>query len=59
MSKRKVIVYGSRVDPTIVKFTAEKMRYKLFSKIMGLVQVCFRKEIEMWLKPEMSRGIQA
>ncbi len=32
ISKRKVIVYKSRVDPTIVKLTAEKMKYKLFSK---------------------------
>jgi len=32
MSKRKIIVYKSRVDPTIVKLTAEKMKYKLFSK---------------------------
>ena len=32
ISKRKIIVYKSRVDPTIVKLTAEKMKYKLFSK---------------------------
>jgi len=32
ISTRKVIVYKSRVDPTIVKLTAEKMRYKLFTK---------------------------
>ena len=32
ISKRKVIVYKSRVDPTIVKLTAEKMKYKLFAK---------------------------
>jgi hypothetical protein len=32
ISKRKVIVYKSRVDPTIVKLTAEKMKYKLFGK---------------------------
>jgi hypothetical protein len=33
ISKRKVIVYKSRVDPTIVKLTAEKMKYKLFGKL--------------------------
>lgn len=32
ISERKVIVYKSRVDPTIVKLTAEKMKYKLFAK---------------------------
>ena len=32
ISKRKMIVYKSRVDPTIVKLTAEKMKYKLFAK---------------------------
>jgi len=32
ISERKIIVYKSRVDPTIVKLTAEKMKYKLFSK---------------------------
>ena len=32
VSKRKVIVYKSRVDPTIVKLTAEKMKHKLFAK---------------------------
>ena len=32
ISKRKIIVYKSRVDPTIVKLTAEKMKYKLFGK---------------------------
>ena len=32
ISKQKVIVYKSRVDPTIVKLTAEKMKYKLFGK---------------------------
>ncbi len=32
ISKRKVIVYKSRVDPTIVKLTAEKMKHKLFTK---------------------------
>ena len=32
ISQRKVIVYKSRVDPTIVKLTAEKMKYKLFPK---------------------------
>jgi len=32
ISKRKIIVYKSRVDPTIVKLTAEKMKYKLFAK---------------------------
>jgi len=32
ITKRKVIVYKSRVDPTIVKLTAEKMKYKLFTK---------------------------
>jgi hypothetical protein len=32
ISKRKVIVYKSRVDPTIVKLTAEKMKHKLFAK---------------------------
>jgi hypothetical protein len=30
--KRKVIVYRSRVDPTIVKLTAEKMKNKVFIK---------------------------
>jgi len=30
--KRKTIVYRSRVDPTIVKLTAEKMKGKLFIK---------------------------
>jgi len=30
--KRKTIVYKSRVDPTIVKLTAEKMKSKLFVK---------------------------
>jgi len=30
--KRKIIVYKSRVDPTIVKLTAEKMKGKLFVK---------------------------
>jgi hypothetical protein len=30
--KRKIIVYRSRVDPTIVKLTAEKMKNKLFIK---------------------------
>lgn len=32
ISQRKIIVYKSRVDPTIVKLTAEKMKYKLFAK---------------------------
>jgi hypothetical protein len=32
VSKRKVIVYKSRVDPTVVKLTAEKMKAKLFAK---------------------------
>lgn len=32
ISERKIIVYKSRVDPTIVKLTAEKMKYKLFTK---------------------------
>ncbi len=32
IAKRKVIVYKSRVDPTIVKLTAEKMKNKLFIK---------------------------
>jgi len=32
IAKRKVIVYKSRVDPTIVKLTAEKMKSKLFIK---------------------------
>ena len=32
ISERKIIVYKSRVDPTIVKLTAEKMKYKLFAK---------------------------
>jgi hypothetical protein len=32
ISKRKIIVYKSRIDPTIVKLTAEKMKYKLFAK---------------------------
>ena len=35
ISKRKVIVYKSRVDPTIVKLTAEKMKYKLFGKLFS------------------------
>jgi len=33
ISKRKIIVYKSRVDPTIVKLTAEKMKRKLFAKV--------------------------
>ena len=33
ISERKIIVYKSRVDPTIVKLTAEKMKYKLFGKV--------------------------
>ena len=33
ISERKIIVYKSRVDPTIVKLTAEKMKYKLFTNI--------------------------
>ncbi|MGQ9460650.1 MAG: hypothetical protein ACUVRA_05420 [Candidatus Bathyarchaeaceae archaeon] len=32
IAKRKTIVYRSRVDPTIVKLTAEKMKNKLFIK---------------------------
>jgi len=32
ISERKIIVYKSRVDPTIVKLTAEKMKFKLFTK---------------------------
>jgi hypothetical protein len=32
ITKRKTIVYRSRVDPTIVKLTAEKMKNKLFIK---------------------------
>jgi len=32
ISKTKIIVYKSRVDPTIVKLSAEKMKYKLFAK---------------------------
>ena len=32
IAKRKTIVYKSRVDPTIVKLTAEKMKNKLFIK---------------------------
>ncbi|MCW4016795.1 MAG: hypothetical protein NWF06_10530 [Candidatus Bathyarchaeota archaeon] len=32
ISERKIIVYKSRVDPTVVKLTAEKMKYKLFAK---------------------------
>jgi hypothetical protein len=32
ITKRKIIVYKSRVDPTIVKLTAEKMKHKLFAK---------------------------
>jgi hypothetical protein len=31
ISERKIVVYKSRVDPTIVKLTAEKMRHKLFT----------------------------
>ncbi|MFA5363707.1 MAG: hypothetical protein WC325_00815 [Candidatus Bathyarchaeia archaeon] len=33
LSERKIIVYKSRVDPTIVKLTAEKMKHKLFGKL--------------------------
>ena len=32
IARRKVIVYKSRVDPTIVKLTAEKMKNRLFVK---------------------------
>ena len=32
IARRRVIVYKSRVDPTIVKLTAEKMKNKLFVK---------------------------
>lgn len=32
ITQRKIIVYKSRVDPTIVKLTAEKMKHKLFTK---------------------------
>lgn len=32
ISKQKIIVYKSRVDPTIVKLTAEKMKSTLFAK---------------------------
>ena len=32
ISSKKIIVYKSRVDPTIVKLTAEKMKSKLFAK---------------------------
>jgi hypothetical protein len=32
IAKRKLIVYKSRIDPTIVKLTAEKMKSKLFVK---------------------------
>ncbi len=32
IAKRKVIVYKSRVDPTIIKLTAEKMKSKMFVK---------------------------
>lgn len=32
IARRKAIVYKSRVDPTIVKLTAEKMKNKLFIK---------------------------
>ena len=32
IARRKTIVYKSRVDPTIVKLTAEKMKSKLFVK---------------------------
>lgn len=32
IARRKVIVYKSRVDPTIVKLTAEKMKSRLFVK---------------------------
>ncbi|MFZ7137742.1 MAG: hypothetical protein ACOWW1_04930 [archaeon] len=32
ISERKIIVYKSRVDPTIIKLTAEKMKHKLFTK---------------------------
>jgi len=32
ITERKIIVYKSRVDPTIVKLTAEKMKHKLFGK---------------------------
>jgi hypothetical protein len=30
ITERKIIVYKSRIDPTIVKLTAEKMKHKLF-----------------------------
>ena len=33
ISKTKIIVYKSRVDPTIVKLTAEKLKSTLFTKI--------------------------
>ena len=33
ISKQKIVVYKSRVDPTIVKLTAEKMKSKLFTKV--------------------------
>ena len=32
ITRRRVIVYKSRVDPTIIKLTAEKMKNKLFVK---------------------------
>jgi hypothetical protein len=32
ISSKKIIVYKSRVDPTIVKLTAEKMKAKLFAR---------------------------
>jgi hypothetical protein len=35
ITERRIIVYKSRVDPTIVKLTAEKMKHKLFSKFVS------------------------
>ncbi len=32
IAKRKTIVYKSRIDPTVIKLTAEKMKSKLFTK---------------------------
>lgn len=33
ITKRKTIVYKSRIDPTVIKLTAEKMKSKLFTKV--------------------------
>ena len=33
IAKRKIIVYKSRIDPTVIKLTAEKMKSKLFTRV--------------------------